>query len=200
MRNGPLIDDLDSKIIQSLQSDGRLPNTEIARRLGVAEATVRNRIERLLRDGVMQIGAWADPLKIGYQVYAIIELQVTLRDIEKVAERLAKLPEIFFLGTCLGNFDIFAAALFRSNEHLHAFLTKHLCRVPGLERASTTSLTRILKREYRYPMAVANEDGVFPADGLGDSRARPQRRRFRPRRQAGIRDLSPRTARIGGRR
>jgi Lrp/AsnC family transcriptional regulator for asnA, asnC and gidA len=198
MRNGPLIDDLDSKIIESLQSDGRLPNTEIARRLGVAEATVRNRIERLLRDGVMQIGAWADPLKIGYQVYAIIELQVTLRDIEKVAERLAKLPEIFFLGTCLGNFDIFAAALFRSNEHLHAFLTKHLCRVPGLERASTTSLTRILKREYRYPMAVAGEDGAS-ADGMGDSRARPSRRRLRSRRQASPRDSSSRSAGIGGR-
>jgi Lrp/AsnC family transcriptional regulator for asnA, asnC and gidA len=198
MRNGPLIDHLDSKILESLQLDGRLPNTEIARRLGVAEATVRNRIDRLLRDGVMQIGAWADPLKIGYQVYAIIELQVTLKDIEKVAERLAKLPEIFFLGTCLGNFDIFAAALFRSNEHLHAFLTKHLCRVPGLERASTTSLTRILKREYRYPMAAASEDDSS-ADGMGDTRARPQRRRSRSRRRVGTRASSPRTSGIGER-
>jgi Lrp/AsnC family transcriptional regulator for asnA, asnC and gidA len=157
-----VFDQLDSRILGALQADGRLPNTEVARRLGVAEATVRNRVDRLLRQGFMQIGAWVDPLKIGYQVYAIIELQVKLRDIEQVAEKLVKLPEIFFLGTCLGQFDIFAAALFRSNEHLHTFLVKHLCRVPGIERVSTTSLTRILKREYRYP--IPSLDGPEAGD------------------------------------
>lgn len=193
MRSHEVIDQLDSRIIELLQLDGRLPNTEIARRLGVAEATIRNRIDRLLRHGVMQIGAWTDPLKIGYQVYAIFEIQVKLREIEKVGEQLAKLPEIFFLGTCLGHFDIFAAALFRSNEHLHTFLTKHLCRVPGIERTSTTSLTRILKREYRYPTPLVGRDGSGP--GRGSSGNAGGQGRVRRRRGKGSADGADRDRR-----
>ena len=69
---------------------------------------MRKRIERLVREQVIQIGAWADPLKIGYQDYINMELQVSLAEIERVAERLAKLPEIFFLGLCTGRSNIFA--------------------------------------------------------------------------------------------
>ena len=72
-----------------LQADARRPNTDIARRLGVAETTVRNRIARLTRDGVVQCGAWTDPLKVGYQTYAIIQIQVAPPRLEKVADVLA---------------------------------------------------------------------------------------------------------------
>ena len=65
--NSYYLDAIDAQILTQLQVDGRQHNTEIAQRLGVGEATVRKRIECLLRNGVMQIGAWTDPLKIGYQ-------------------------------------------------------------------------------------------------------------------------------------
>ena len=61
------MDAIDAQIIIQLQVDGRQPNTEIARTLGIGKATVRKRIGRLLRNDVMLIGAWTDPLKIGYQ-------------------------------------------------------------------------------------------------------------------------------------
>jgi Lrp/AsnC family transcriptional regulator for asnA, asnC and gidA len=151
----PYLDDLDARLISELQVDGRLANTDLARRLQVAEATVRNRIQRLLRDKVIQFGAWADPLKIGYQHYAIVEIQARLPDVDRAARCLARLPEIFFLGICTGSYDIIATAVFQSNEHMHEFMTKRLARVPGIQRTVTASITRIVKRESTHPVAEA---------------------------------------------
>ena len=143
---------LDARIIEMLQSDGRLANTEIARQLGVTEGTVRKRVGRLLRDHVMQIGALADPLKIGYHVYVNIEIQAEPGHVEQVAERVARFDEVFFLGITMGPFDIIAAAAFRSNEHLYEFMTRRLTRVPGIHRTSTASIIRTVKRTYTPPV------------------------------------------------
>jgi Lrp/AsnC family transcriptional regulator for asnA, asnC and gidA len=85
----PQIDDLDARIIRELQVNGRLANTELARRLGVGEATVRKRIDRMLASKLIQVVAWADPLKVGYQHFAIIGIQVKVPEIERAAKKLA---------------------------------------------------------------------------------------------------------------
>jgi Lrp/AsnC family transcriptional regulator, regulator for asnA, asnC and gidA len=172
----PYFDDLDAKLIRELQVDGRLPNTDLARRLQVAEATVRNRIQKLVRSKVIQFGAWADPLKIGYQHYAVVEIQVRLPEVDRAARRLAQLPEIFFLGICTGSYDIIAAGVFRSNEHMHEFLTKRLARVPGIQRTVTASIVRIVKRETAHPVAEA---------GLRRRARRGPLRRTKPRASLG---------------
>jgi Lrp/AsnC family transcriptional regulator, regulator for asnA, asnC and gidA len=147
---------LDADIITLLQSDGRCPNTEIARQLKVAEGTVRNRIARLLKEDVIKFGVWPNPLKIGYQTYAFIEIQVNPPDLEEVAERLASFPEIAFVGICTGSFDIHVAALFYSNDHMYELITKRLNHVKGVLRTSTSTVMRIVKREFGYPVPGAS--------------------------------------------
>lgn len=178
LRNMLKIDELDAKIVTELQADGRRPNVEIARRLGVAEGTVRKRIHRLVREKIIQIGAWPDPLKVGYQTYALIEIQVKLADIERAAERLSRSPEIFFLGTCMGGCDIIAAACFRSAEHIHEFMTRRLARIPGIQRTVTSSLTRIVKRDYTFtiPVGYANQKAVGKRSELTSRASRIRKR------------------------
>jgi Lrp/AsnC family transcriptional regulator for asnA, asnC and gidA len=178
------LDALDTRILTLLQADGRMSNSAVARRLGVGEAAVRKRIARMRRDDVIQFQAWVDPLKIGYRVYAILEIQVEPPAVERVAERLAELPEIYFLGVCTGAFDIFAAAVFRSNEHLYAFLTKRLNLVPGITRTSTSSIVRVVRREFRF---LLRDDA---GDGATRGR-RPAARRPRPARPAATRKREP---------
>jgi len=190
-RVSPKIDHTDVEIIRLLQADARRPNTEIARRLGVAETTVRNRIERLTRDGVVQCGAWTDPLKIGYQTYAIIQIQVAPPRLERVAAALARLPEVFFLGIATGGFDVVAAAVFRSNEHLYELMTGQLARIPGIQRTSTLGIVRIVKRAYGYPVPPIASDGVSPA-----RRRRPSQT---PPRAGSAPPLRRRAARAGAR-
>ena len=184
----PPLKALDADIITLLQSDGRCPNTEIARQLRVAEGTVRNRIARLLKDEVIKFGVWPNPLKIGYQTYAFIEIQVNPPDLEEVAEQLASFPEIAFVGICTGSFDLHVAALFYSNEHMYELITKRLNHVKGVLHTSTSTVLRIVKREFGYPVPGAstvagkrrggrsNADGRAGADAAPDRRARRQRR------------------------
>lgn len=155
------LDHFDAEIINLLQSDGRRPTAEIARCLALAEGTVRKRIDRLIREKIIQIGAWADPLKIGYQNYAVLMIHVELREFERAAEQLSRMPEIFFLGTCTGGFDIFVSACFRSLEHMHEFMTKRLSQVPGIQRVSTSHVTRVIKRDYSF--RVTTTDGEPPS-------------------------------------
>ena len=154
-RNNGIISDIDANIITLLQSDGRRTNTEIANIIGVTEGTVRNRIARMLKSQIIKFEVWADPIKIGYQTYAFIDIQVNPPDIESVGEQLAKFPEIIFVGLCTGSFDIHVAALFTSNEHMYEMITKRLNHVKGVHRTSTSSVLRVLKRDFEYPVPSA---------------------------------------------
>lgn len=166
-----IIDQLDAKIIALLGADGRHRNTEVAQKLGVGEATVRNRIARLVREEILQFGAWVNPLKIGYGIYALIEIRANLADVERVAEQLAELPETFFVGSCTGGYDVFAAALFRSMEHMHEFMTKRVAKISGIQRTSTSTVTQIVKRAYAHPVQVP-EAGTSEFASLIRGRAR----------------------------
>jgi Lrp/AsnC family transcriptional regulator, regulator for asnA, asnC and gidA len=163
------IDELDAKIITLLRQNGRRSNVEIGRQLGFAEGTVRKRVDRLLREGVIQIQAWADPHKIGYQVYVNMDIRVRLLHFEQTALRLAKFPEVFFLGVSTGRSGIFAGCCFRSNDHFYEFVTKHLARIPGIENISTTGITRILKREHSFPVLPMPATNGCKRGGRGPS-------------------------------
>ncbi len=154
------IDSIDADIVRILQVDGRSPNTKIARKLGLAEGTVRKRIERLLRNKTFQIAAWVDPLRVGYQHYAIIVLEPRLTDMERATQRVAALPEVFFLGVCAGSHRLVAATVFRSTEHFHEFMTTRLARVPGIRSTSTLNVTRIVKRQYEALGPLVLDDAV----------------------------------------
>lgn len=151
------IDRLDAEIISLLQSDGRRPSVEMARLLKVAEGTIRKRIERLVGEEVIQISAWADPLRIGYQNYAVLMMRVDLQELDRAAEQIAELPEIFFLGTCTGAFDLFVTACFHSLQHMHEFITQRLSKVAGLQRVSTSHVMRVMKRDYSFDVTPTDE-------------------------------------------
>jgi len=168
------LDNVDTKIVNLLHSDGRMTNTEVARRLGLAEATVRKRVARLVETGVMQFQAWVDPLKVGYDIYAIIQIQVSPPHIESVAETLREFPEIAFLGVCTGDFDIFAAAVLRSNADLYDFLTKRLSQVTGINRTATSSMIRLVKREYVFPVPAWAEALSVEPPKQATGRRRPR--------------------------
>lgn len=144
------MDSLDFRIIELLQEDGRRSNTDIARRLNVSEATVRKRIDNLITNGTIQIVAWADPMKIGFPVWADIQIQAELGRVDEIAKKLASFPEIYFAGLLTGAFDVAASAFFRSHEHLYEFLTRRLGSVPGIHRTVTSTFLKVVKRSFKY--------------------------------------------------
>ena len=84
--------DVDLRLISILQSNGRKSNTQISKELGLTESTVRRRIDALIREEYIQIVALTDPLKIGFSVWVLVQAQVDLKYLDKVADELAKFP------------------------------------------------------------------------------------------------------------
>src|SRR3954451_9386494 len=92
----PLLDDVNRAIVEQLQADGRRSYAAIAQAVGLSEAAVRQRVNRLLESGVMQIAAVTDPLTVGFRRQAMVGIR-TEGDQRIVAERLAKLPEVDYV-------------------------------------------------------------------------------------------------------
>ena len=95
--NGAALDDVSKAIIEQLQEDGRRPYSAIGKAVGLSEAAVRQRVQRLLETGVMQIVAVTDPLSVGFPRAAMIGVGVE-GDMEEVADALAAMTEVDYEG------------------------------------------------------------------------------------------------------
>jgi Lrp/AsnC family transcriptional regulator, regulator for asnA, asnC and gidA len=148
------LDIVDQCLVALLQADGRLSHAELARRLGVPEATVRRRVQRLVHEGVIQIVAVPDPHKIGYSIHAIVGLRIQPGKVSQVLGVLKPLRQVRYVGVTAGTYDVVIEALFQNNDELREFLTETLGRVDGLQRTETSYVLDIAKRAYKVGLAA----------------------------------------------
>lgn len=150
----PEVDELDFRIIEQLQEDGRRRYTTIAKALGVSEGTVRQRVGRLRRRGVIQIVAVADPLELGFGVVATVGLRVRGRSIQDAARRIAELPEVDYLVIVAGSVDMLVEVVCRDSAHLLRLISEDLVRLPGVECTETFTFLKRVKETHRWPYSA----------------------------------------------
>ena len=126
------MDQIDLDIISFLQSDGRIPFTDIAKALDVSEGTVRNRVARLIEDRILQIVGMVDPYRLGFDASDLISVSVQPPLLEKVVDTISKFPEVSYPIMVSGEFDLLVEVLCRDREHLASFLNEKMLRVPGV--------------------------------------------------------------------
>jgi Lrp/AsnC family transcriptional regulator, regulator for asnA, asnC and gidA len=143
------LSELDKRIIEHLQQDGRRPFTQIAAALGVSEAAVRARTHRLFDRGILQIVGVADPDKLGFQ-QALIGVRCEPGRLLEVAEALAGMPEVDYVVVTAGRFDVLIEAVAEDNEGLLRFLAERLQRVDGVRDTETFSYLRLVKQTYQF--------------------------------------------------
>jgi Lrp/AsnC family transcriptional regulator for asnA, asnC and gidA len=146
----PVLDDLDKAIIRCLQQDGRRPYAQIGRELKVPEATVRQRAERLISRGVVQVVGVTDPLAMGFQQPALIGIKVDAAKLEQIAEKIAELDEVTYLVATAGRFDLVCEVVCRDNEHLLSVLTEDLAKIRGIKSTETLVELRFVKETYQW--------------------------------------------------
>ncbi|GAB3170851.1 Lrp/AsnC family transcriptional regulator for asnA, asnC and gidA [Micromonospora palomenae] len=146
-----LLDDVAKQIIEQLQEDGRRPYATIGKAVGLSEAAVRQRVQRLLDAGVMQIVAVTDPLQLGFPRQAMIGLR-TDGDLETVADRLAEFEEIDYVVITAGSFDLLAEVVCRNDAHLLEILQK-LRAVPGVLATEAFVYLKLRKQTYTWGTA-----------------------------------------------
>lgn len=144
------VDDLDRAIIALLREDGRRAFTDIARRVGVSEATVASRVERLLGTGAMRIIAHANWPVMGFPVNVSLSIKAARGRVEEVGARLESLPHVTFAGYTTGDYDMIAEAFLPDDASLLDFLNVQVGGIPGVESAETWHILRVSKVNYMW--------------------------------------------------
>ena len=142
------MDELDRKIIQILQGNGRASNARIARDVGVSEGTVRRRLKTLIQDGIIKVVALPDPEVLGYDTEALVGIQVDPDKIDEVASVLVELKESSWVSVTTGSFDIFCWVTLPTSEELGNFLKAVVGTIPGVRRTETFVSLSVRKRNY----------------------------------------------------
>lgn len=139
------MDELDHTIVNLLQENGRIAYTEISHKLDVSEGTVRNRVSRLLDEGIVQIVGIADPAKMGYAVTAMIAISIQGANVEEAAAHIAEFPEVSDVAMVSGEFDLMVQIYCRDPEHLSTFINNAVRTTPGVSRTQTFLVLKTFK-------------------------------------------------------
>ncbi|QGN57801.1 Lrp/AsnC family transcriptional regulator [Nostocoides sp. HKS02] len=143
------LDDLSKAIIEQLQEDGRQSYATIAKRVGLSEAAVRQRVQRLLDSGVMQIVAVTDPLQVGFRRQAMIGIRVD-GDLTSVGDALTGMSEVDYVVTTAGSFDLLAEVVCEDDDQLLELLTKRIRVLPGVQSTETFVYLKLNKQHYNW--------------------------------------------------
>jgi len=145
----PLLDSVSKAIIEQLQQDGRRPYAAIGKAVGLSEAAVRQRVQRLIDSGVMQVVAVTDPLELGFARQAMIGITVE-GPLEAAADALAEMKEIDYVVITAGSFDLLAEVVCESDEHLLELLSNRIRAVPGVRATESFVYLRLRKQTYSW--------------------------------------------------
>jgi Lrp/AsnC family transcriptional regulator for asnA, asnC and gidA len=148
------LDPMDCRIIELLQIDGRIPNTEIAKALDISEATVRKRLSRLIDEGFIQIVAVSNPLKLGFETVGIIKINVDVSKLNYVIQELEKIKPIWFIVQATGTTDIYTEFVAKSTEELNDLIYNQIYRIDGVVQTETSLILKYIKRKYDWGTAI----------------------------------------------
>jgi len=139
------MDERDLEILEYLRKDGRIPFTEIAKEMGVAEGTIRNRVAKMQESQTLQIIGMADPHQLGFDAPAIIGLSIQPSYLEEAAEAIAALPEVSYLIMVAGEFDLMVEVMCQDRQSLANFLREKLTQIVGVQRTETFMILHTYK-------------------------------------------------------
>ena len=143
------LDDVSNAIIEQLQKDGRKSYAEIGKAVGLSEAAVRQRVQRLTDSGVMQVVAVTDPMQLGFYRQAMIGVRCS-GDTRKLADELAALPSVIYVVLTAGSFDILVEVVSENDDDLIEILNTKIRTLPGVTSTETFVYLNLLKQFYNW--------------------------------------------------
>ena len=143
------LDDVSMAIIKELQQDGRRAYATIGKAVGLSEAAVRQRVQKLVDAGVMQIVAVTDPMQLGFATQAMIAISVT-GDVEQVAADLEKLDEVDYIVVTAGSFDLLVEVVVEDDAHLLSLVNGRIRAIAGVTRTESFLYLKLVKQTYNW--------------------------------------------------
>ncbi|MFB9310416.1 Lrp/AsnC family transcriptional regulator for asnA, asnC and gidA [Agromyces hippuratus] len=143
------LDEVSKAIIEQLQADGRRSYADVGKAVGLSEAAVRQRVQRLTESGVMQIVAVTDPMQLGFTTQAMIGIR-TAGDTRVLAARLAEIPEIDYVVLTAGSFDVMAEVVCENDDELLELLNTRIRVIEGVQSTETFVYLKLQKQFYNW--------------------------------------------------
>ena len=147
--SAPVLDVAAKAIIEQLQADGRRSYAAIAQAVGLSEAAVRQRVQRLVDHGVVQIVAVTDPLQVGFARQAMIGIKAR-GDIELLADALADVEGVDYVVITAGGFDLLVEVVCEDDDHLLDLISKQIRAVPSVRSTETFVYLKLNKQHYNW--------------------------------------------------
>jgi Lrp/AsnC family transcriptional regulator, regulator for asnA, asnC and gidA len=144
-----VLDRANRVIIEELQRDGRRPYGSIAKNVGLSEAAVRQRVQRLRDSGIIDIVAVTDPLQLGFRRQAMVGVKAE-GDLREVADKLAAIPEVEYVVICAGSFDLLVEIVCEDDQHLLDLLNTSIRPVPGVRTTEAFVYLKLAKQSYTW--------------------------------------------------
>src|SRR5690242_9763854 len=142
-------DDVSRAIIEQLQADGRRSYASIGQAVGLSEAAVRQRVQKLVDSGVMQIVAVTDPMQIGFARQAMVALSVS-GDVESIATKIAEIDEVVYIVVTAGSIDLLVEVVVEDDDHLLRLVNGRIRTIDGVERTETFLYLKLVKQTYNW--------------------------------------------------
>lgn len=143
------LDEISKKIVEQLQHDGRKSYAEIAKAVGLSEAAVRQRVQKLTESKVMQIVAVTDPLSLGFSRQAMIGIKCS-GDATKLSKDLAGISSVDYVVLTAGSFDILVEAVCEDDDHLLSLINNEIRPLPGVISAESFVYLKLEKQHYNW--------------------------------------------------
>jgi Lrp/AsnC family transcriptional regulator, regulator for asnA, asnC and gidA len=143
------LDDVSKAIVEQLQADGRRSYAEIGKAVGLSEAAVRQRVQKLTDSGVMQVVAVTDPMQLGFYRQAMIGIRCT-GDTTAVAAALQRITAIDYVVLTAGSFDILVEVVCENDDDLIALLNKEIRAIPAVQSTETFVYLKLVKQQYNW--------------------------------------------------
>ena len=148
--SGPAhLDEMSKAIVEKLQQDGRRSYAAIGKSVGLSEAAVRQRVQRLVDSGVMQIVAVTDPMQLGFARQAMIGIHCQ-GDTTKVAEKIADIDAVTYVVLTAGTFDAIVEVVCEDDAELLDLLNTEIRAVPGVTSTETLVYLKLVKQQYNW--------------------------------------------------
>ena len=151
------LDQLDCRMIELLQKDGRISNTDIAKKIGMSEATVRTRLNRLIQEGYIQIVAVSNPIELGFEIIGSLKLSVDLRKKDQIMDELKKIDSLNYIALTTGGTDIDVEFVARSLVEFKTLIFEKICHIDGVNSSETSLIVEIVKDTWDYGTAWDHE-------------------------------------------
>ena len=147
------LDPLDCRMIRLLQKDGRMSNTAMAQALGISEYTVRTRLKRILKSGIIRIVAVANPIDLGFEISGNLKIRIDLKKTEQVIDKLLKIDELIWAALTTGGTDIDVDFAVRSMKELQELLFNKISNIDGVLSTETSMMVDLIKEKTDYGTA-----------------------------------------------